>query len=195
MQYLKGGYGLPNVIPGGFVAGSMLVESLVRAPRRARDRQQFFCDVYGRFGLAFATEIRTAAITALSTQSRFQFFGGGNKVGYRGFLREVAGSRVCLDLPGNGPFCFRLVDYMAVGACIVSAPHAVEMPKPLEDRKHIIYTRPDLSDLVDLCERYVNDAPAREAMARAAQTYYRQHLYWRSLSDYYLRMMLDRLPR
>jgi Glycosyl transferases group 1 len=194
MQYLKGGYGLPNVIPGGFVSASMLVDWLARGPRRTRDHRQFLCDVYGRFGLNFATETRTAAIRALSTQSRFKFFGGGNKVAYREFLHEVARARVCLDLPGNGPFCFRLVDYLAVGACIVSPPHAVEMPEPLVDRKHIVYTRPDMSDLVDLCERYVNDEPAREAIAQEARGYFRRHLYWRSLADYYLRMMLEKLP-
>ena len=68
------------------------------------------------------------------------------------------------------------------------------MPEPLIDRKHIVYTRPDMSDLVELCERYVNDAAAREAVVHEARVYYRRHLYWRSLADYYLRMMLDRLP-
>ena len=28
----------------------------------------------------------------------------------------------------------------------------------------------------------------------ASRDYYRRNLYWRSLADYYLRTMLDRLP-
>jgi Glycosyl transferases group 1 len=194
MQYLKGGYGVPNVIPGGFVSDSTLVDWLARRPRRIRARQQFCCDVYGRFGLNYATEIRTAAVRTLSAQSRFRFCGGGQKVDYRGFLREVATARVCLDLPGNGPFCFRLVNYLAVGACIVSPPYPVDMPEPLIADKHFVCTRADMSDLVDVCQRYVNDATAREAIAREGHAYYRRHLHWRSLADYYLRMMLDRLP-
>jgi hypothetical protein len=194
MQYLKGGYGTDQILPGGFISGVMLDDWFARQPRRLRDRQRFSCDVYGRFGLGFATEIRTAALTALSNQSRFNFYGGGRKVGFRKFLQEVARARVCIDLPGNGPFCFRLVNYLAVGACIVSPPQAAVMPEPLIDRKHIVYTRPDMSDLVELCERYVNDAAAREAVVHEARVYYRRHLYWRSLADYYLRMMLDRLP-
>jgi len=194
MQYLKGGYGIANIVPGGFVSDTALVDWYARGPQRQRNRQQFYYDVYGRFGLKFATEIRKAAIRELTSQSRFKFFGGGAKVGYRPFLREIARSRVCLDLPGNGPLCFRLVNYLAVGACIVSPPHAAVMPEPLVDRKHIVYTRPDMSDLVDLCEHYVNDTTAREQIAQEAQRYYRRHLYWRSLSDYYLRTMLDKLP-
>jgi hypothetical protein len=194
MQYLKGGYGLAQVIPGGFIADSMLVEWFARGARRLRERQQFTCDVYGRFGLNFATQVRTQALNALAAQTRFRFYGGGDKVDYQAFLREVGGARVCVDLPGNGPFCFRLVNYLAVGACVVSPPHATEMPVPLIDRQHIVYTRPDMSDLVDLCEHYAHDAPAREAIAHAARSYYRANLYWRSLADYYLRMMLDRWP-
>jgi hypothetical protein len=194
MQYLKGGYGIANIVPGGYVADSMLVDWHARGPRRERDRQRFLFDVYGRFGLQFATEVRAAVISALSSQSRCRFFGGGNKVGYREFLHEVARSRVCLDLPGNGPFCFRLVNYLAVGACVVSPPHPTEMPEPLIDRKHIVYTKPDMSDLVELCNHYSREADAREAVMRAGREYYRRHLYWRSLSDYYLSTMLNRLP-
>jgi hypothetical protein len=194
MQFQGGGYGVPNIVPGGFVSDSVLVDWYARKPRRERDRKRFSWDVYGRFGLNFATAVRTPAITALTNQSRFRFFGGGGKVRYPEFLNEVAHSRVCLDLPGNGPFCFRLVNYMAVGACIVSVPHSTVMPVPMEDRKHIIYTRPDMSDLVDICEYYVNNESGREAAVQASRDYYRRYLYWRSLSDYYLRTMLDRLP-
>lgn len=194
MQYARGGYASQKIVPGGFVSDSMLVDWFARSPGRKRDRQEFRYDVYGRFGLGFATEIRKNALQALSQQSRFHFYGGGNKVGYQEFLDEIARSRVCLDLPGNGPLCFRLINYLAVGACIVSPPHAAVLPEPLVDRKHIVYTRPDMSDLIELCEHYVNDAPAREAIAHEARGYYRRHLYWRSLADYYLRTILDTLP-
>ena len=194
MQFRSGGYGIDKVVPGGFVPGSVLVDVLARGPRRERNRQRFSYDVYGRFGLELATQIRTRALEALCNQSRVRFHGGGDKVTYDESLTEIARSRVCIDLPGNGPLCFRLVDYFAVGACVVSPPHAVTLPVPLRDRIHIVYTRPDMSDLVDLCEHYVTNDAAREAVMRASRRYYRDNLYWRSLSDYYLRTMLDRLP-
>jgi hypothetical protein len=194
MQFRNGGYGNDDILPGGFVSDSGRVDWYAREARRMRDRRQFHYDVYGRFGLQYGTEVRTRALQVLQNQSRVRFYGGAAKVNFREFLREVACARVCIDLPGQGPFCFRLVNYLAVGACVIAPPHAVTMPVPLVDRTHIVYTRPDMSDLVDLCEHYVNDAAAREAVMAASRDYYRRHLYWRSLSDYYLRNMLDRLP-
>jgi len=194
MQYRIGGYGEANIVPGGYVSDSMLVDWYARGPIRERDRQRFQWDVYGRFGLQFATEVRAKAMEMLKCQARVRFFGGDRKVGFSEFLREIARSRVCLDLPGNGPFCFRLVNYFAVGACVISPPHATMMPVPLVDRKHVVYTKPDMSNLVDLCEQYAHDEAAREAVMQQGREYYRRHLYWRSLSDYYLRTMLDRLP-
>jgi hypothetical protein len=196
MQFRNGGYGNDCILPGGFVSDSSLVDWFARGPRHERDRRRFEYDVYGRFGLSSSvgTGVRKVALGILQSQSRVRFYGGGSKVSFREFLAEIARSRVCIDLPGNGPFCFRLVNYMAVGACVISPPHAARLPAPLIDRKHIVYTRPDMSDLVDLCERYVNDDAAREAVVAASRDYYRRHLYWRSHADYYLRTMLDRLP-
>ena len=194
MQYLHGGYGESRIVPGGYVSNSMLIDWYARGPQRTRDRQQFRWDVYGRFGTQFATEVRTKAIKMLQSQHRVRFFGGHRKVSFTKFLKEIAQARVCIDLPGNGPFCFRFVNYLAVGACVVSPPHATSMPIPLIDGQHVVYTKPDMSDLVDLCEHYTQDSAARESIMSHARDYYRQHLYWRSLSDYYLRTMLDRLP-
>lgn len=194
MQFRTGGYGVANIVPGGYVSDTVLVDWYARGPSRLRREQRFAYDVYGRFGLEFATEIRARAIGTLRSQSRVQFYGGDTKVSFREFLGEIARSRVCIDLPGNGPFCFRLVNYLAVGACVISPPHGLSMPVPLIDRTHIVYTRPDMSDLIDLCEQYVEDNDAREAIVEASRSYYRRNLYWRSLSDYYLRTMLDKLP-
>ena len=195
MQYRNGGYGQASIVPGGYVSNATLVDWYAQGPRRARDRQQFRWDVYGRFGRQFATEVRTKVVETLERQRRVQFYGGLGTVSFKEFLWEIARSRVCIDLPGNGPFCFRFVNYLAVGACVVSVPHATSMPEPLVDRRHVVYTKPDMSDLVELCEQYVSDAPAREAIKQAARDYYRKHLYWRSLTNYYLRTMFDRLPQ
>jgi hypothetical protein len=39
---------------------------------------------------------------------------------YTQYLREIADSRVCIDLPGEGPFTYRLVEYLAIGSCIIA---------------------------------------------------------------------------
>lgn len=195
MQYRNEGYGSRNIVPGGYIGNSMLMDWYARRPRRVRERNEFLWDVYGRFGANFAGEVRARAVRLLDEQRRFRFYGGLRKVSFPKFLGEISRARVCIDLPGNGPFCFRLVNYLAVGACVVSVPHATSMPVPLVDRRHIVYTKPDMSDLVELCERYVNDESARESVRRAGREYYRENLYWRSLADYYLRTILKALPQ
>jgi len=46
-----------------------------------------------------------------------------------------------------------------------SYPHATRMPVPLIDGEHIVYARPDLSDLEDLCAYYIEHREARERIA------------------------------
>lgn len=193
MQHRNDGYALPQVVPGGYTADSMWIHLMQRGLRRARDRQQFAHGVHARFGTRFGRDVRGPAIARLASQDGFPFTGGGKLIGYRDFLREVARAQVCVDLPGNGPLCFRLVNYLAVGACIVAFPHAARLPVPLEDRVHVAFTRPDLSDLVALCRHYVERPAEREAMRVAAQRYYDDYLHPSNLAAYYLRTLVDRL--
>lgn len=193
MQYLRDGYGEPHVLPGGFVPWHAHLYRYLPRLRAARDRQAFAYDVYGRFGLEFAREIREEAVRRLTAQSRFHYEGGLATKRYSRFLREVAQARVCIDLPGKGDFCFRLVDYLAVGACVVGPHHRTVLPAPLVDRQHIAFARDDLSDLVELCEYYLNDAPAREAMGRRARDYFDRVLHRDQLVAYYLSSCQERL--
>lgn len=192
MQHLRSGYGERNVVPGGYVTGN---RSLYRHYRRLRSlpRDGGKVDVYGRFGTKFSADIRRRAVELLRGQTRFEFTGGTSLVPYPRTLREAAQARVCIDLPGNGPFCFRLVDYLAVGACIVAPRHATIMHAELVDRKHIIYCRDDLEDLVDLCAHYVEDDQAREATGANAATFFDEHLQPQQLAGYYLRTLDERL--
>jgi hypothetical protein len=193
MQFDKDGYGRDHVVPGGFVPRSADIYSYLSRLRAARDEQSFRYDVYGRFGRDFATEIRAKAAEILQNQNRFQYEGGLSKVRYSRSLREITRARLCIDLPGNGAFCFRLVDYLAVGACVISYPHRNRLPLPLVDRKHIVYCRADLSDLSDLCEQYLQDEAERERICRASREYFDAHLHRRCLARYYLDHMAHRL--
>jgi hypothetical protein len=189
MQYRAGGYGHPNVVPGGFVAGSQEVYRCLPYLRALRDRQDFRWDVCGRFGLDFAIEIRRRGIERLM-QDRRLAYAGGAKIRYREALEEVARSRVALDLPGNGPLCFRLLDYMAVGACVVAYPHHAELPVPLQDGVHVVYTREDLSDLAEICLHYRHHAAERERLMLAARLHFDRHLHHFRLAQHYLATVL-----
>jgi hypothetical protein len=193
MQHRRGGYGREHVVPGGYVPSRARLYRLLGHLRRERARAEFAHDVYGRFSLAYAAATRRRAVELLEAQDRFGFGGGMRTVGYGESLREAARARVCLDLPGNGDLCHRLVEYLAVGACVVGPRPGVELHVPLVDGEHVAYAADDLSDLVDVCERYVRDAPARERMAAAARKYFDRYLHRDQLAAYYLDVLATRL--
>jgi hypothetical protein len=190
LQYRRGGYGRDNVVAGGFVPSGSRLYPLLGNARALRERGDFAFDVYGRFNLAYAPETRARAVGLLREQDRVGFEGGLRKVTYGEALREAARARVCLDLPGRGEFCHRLVEYLAVGACTVSPEPGVELHVPLVGGEHIAYARPDLSDLVDVCERLVGDDAARAAMDRAARDFFDRYLHRDQLAAYYLDRIL-----
>jgi Glycosyl transferases group 1 len=193
MQHQAGAPLADRVLPGGFVGGSVHLPRFLGHARRLRDERRFDADVYGRFGLAFAGEIRRRAVELLSSQSRFRYVGGLKPVRYAGYLREIARARICIDLPGNGDLCFRLVDYLAVGSCVIGPPPAARLHVPLVDREHVVHTSPDLSDLVDLCAYYLEHDGEREALALRARDFYDRHLDERQLAGWYLSSIVERL--
>ena len=193
MQYSRAGYPLRNVVPGGYVPDSRKLYLYLSSLRRVRDRREFDFDVYGRFSLDYAKDRRKQAIELLRDQNRFAFEGGLTKVGYVEFLKQISRAKICIDLPGNGDFCHRLVNYLAVGACVIGPRHGNEMQVPLVDRKHIAFTRDDMSDLIDLCVYYLENDDAREAMCLESRRYFDQNLHRDNLSRYYLRTILDHL--
>lgn len=199
MNHLASGYPQQNVVPGGYVAGSRALYRRLRLLRAARGRPRFTYDVYGRFGLRFPSETRRRAFAILSARddfryegSLFRYPGGPDKVPYTKYLREITRSKVCVDMPNGGDLAFRLVDYLAVGACIVRPrrsvllPDAVTLHVPLVDGEHLAYCAPDLSDLGDVCARLVRDERQRETMARNARDFFDRYLHRRQLAAYYL---------
>lgn len=192
MQYARGGYGDDHIIPGGFVPASDALYRYLPYLRALRDRRRFGRDVAARFGLEFAAELRREAVRRLRA-ARGIDYGGGEKLRYFRALREVATSRVCVDLPGNGPLCFRLVDYMAVGACIIAYPHEAVLPVPLRDGVHVVYMREDLSDLVELCRYFASHEEARERLCLASRRYFDEHLSRERLAGHYLETVLARV--
>ena len=191
MQFRNGGYDDPRVVPGQYVphGGLGLYHHLPRL-RRIRDtttsRQ---LEVYGRFSIQQSdreNEIRRRAVGLLTTQRSFRFQGGGRLVAPTRSLDEVARSKICIDLPGRGPFCFRLIEYLAIGACVVAYPHEASLSPPLIRSKHIAYCRTDLSDLVAKCEYYLDHDEERQAMIRATREYFDTYLHRDCIAADYL---------
>lgn len=186
MQYLRQGYGSAKVVPGGYVNPAQDFYKYVGWLRGVKDGRPPRFDVYGRFGLRFAAETRRRAVEMLRAQNRFRYEGDVAIVRYSRSLEEAAGAKVCIDLPGNGDFCFRLIDYLGIGACIVAPRHHTLLQVPLEDKKHIVFAREDLSDLVELCEHYLTHDDEREAIVRQSREFFDRYLHRDQLAGYYL---------
>ena len=191
MQCQREGYGYRNVVPGGYVVDTPRLYMYLSKLREERDRRDFQFDVYGRVGRDFGTEVRKRALFKLENQNRFAFEGGLQILPYKDFLEETARAKVCLDLPGRGDFCFRLVNSLAIGSCVVAFPHRNKLHVPLVPGKHIVYTKPDFSDLVQRCEYYSRHPAEREEIARNAREYFDLYLHKDNLVRYYLRTCID----
>jgi hypothetical protein len=192
MQFRNEGYDDPRIVPGQYVpsAGLDMYHFLPRL-RRLRDAEAGReWEVCGRFGPDQQGSIRARALDVLRHQRAFRYRGGGKLVALSRSLCEVARAKVCLDLPGRGPFCHRLVDYLAIGACIVAYPHAARLEPPLEAGRHLVYCRPDFSDLVELCKHYLTHEEERRAMVEASRDYFDRYLHRDCIAAYCLECVL-----
>jgi glycosyl transferase family 1 len=190
MQYLSRGYGIPSVIPGGYPYSPQLPALLGGVRRLAALPQRQV--VFGRF--APNNAVRRQAAELLHTQQRFTFDGGLVLRRYGRHLAEAARAAICLDMPGRGPLCFRLVDYLAAGCCIVSPRHEASLHVPLRDGVHVTHVEPDLSNLVDVCDSLLGDAERRRRLGAAAADFFDRHLESRQLAAYYMSEILARVP-
>jgi hypothetical protein len=162
IQYRRGGYGDPRIVPRGYpLLGRHTYRYLSRLRRDADERSKLH-NIYGRFGLNFAADIRLKAIALLADADDICFVGGTGFVRHNRYLRDIARSKIGIDKPGNGDSCFRLVDYLAIGVSTIAPRHRTELPIPLVDRDPLVFCTDDLSDLVRLCRHYLADDQARE---------------------------------
>jgi hypothetical protein len=185
MQYRQEGYGdRERLVPGGYVNNHPDIYAFLPHLRALRDTAAPLYDVHGRFGLSF--EVRRKALEILKSSPAFQFFGGQKKVRYGSFLREVARSRICIDLPSYSPITYRLIDYLAIGCCVIGPPHQSRLHVPLEDRTHVVYCKPDYSDLEELCAYYPRHDDERRRLVDASRRFFDRYLHRDQLAAYYL---------
>jgi hypothetical protein len=193
-QFAEDGYGRSDVVPGGYTLANEVAYRYLPLMRALRRRRWFRHDVYGRFGMdRGSAEIRRRAVELLSARDDirfegglFRYPGGPAKVPYRRHLFDIARAKVCVDLPGGGDLCTRLVDAFAIGACVVAPPHRARLPVPLEPGVHLVHCARDLSDLGEVCAELVRDEERRERIARNARDYFDRHLHRRRLGEYYV---------
>ncbi|MDD2941953.1 MAG: hypothetical protein PHC51_03200 [bacterium] len=191
MQFSSLGYNSSKIVPGGYVPNDQALYRYLHYLRRFSGRQSPIFEVYGRFGVKTGGQKRKNALELLNGQSCFTYFSGnGRFVRYSRFLREAVQARVVIDLPGNGDLCFRLVDYLAIGACVISPEHSVVLHVPLEHRKHVHFCRPNLSDFLDSCLFYLDNDDARLELRKNSHEFFMRYLHRTQLGSYYLHKFL-----
>jgi len=190
MQYRRGGYGDDKIIPGGYPVSSPYGYRFLPKLRQNCDVKPKRYNVYGRFGLRYSAELRQKAMAALSEAKDLGYEGGTRFVRNSRYLRDMARSKIGIDLPGNGDFCFRLIDYLSIGVCVIGPRPRTELPVPLVDGEHIVYCRDDVSDLVSLCRRFLNDDQERARIARNARDHFDRFLHRDQMARYYLNRFL-----
>lgn len=192
LQHAEAGYADQRIIPGGYPVSSLDYYRYYE-PFRALYARGRAIDVLGRFGFTFQGELRRKAVEMLTTAKDIDYVGSGKKVRYSRFLREAASARMCLDLPGNGPFTFRIGEFLGLGSCLIAPRYTTSLPVPLEPNVHYVAIARDLSDLLDTCRHYLSHDEEREKIAHAGREYFNRFLDCDQLAHYYVRNILDRL--
>ena len=186
MQYDSGGYGYSHVIPGGYVPGRPYLYKYLPGLRHLRDQRSPRYEVYGRFGLGYATDVRRTAVELLRSQRGFHYEGSLVTRPYAAYLREAALSRVCVDLPGNGDMCHRLVDYLAIGCCVVRPRPRTRLHVELTDGTNVRFSDDLGADFVGACADLVDNPDRSARMGLAARDYFDRYLNVDQLAGYYL---------
>jgi glycosyltransferase involved in cell wall biosynthesis len=194
MQYARQGYDNAAVAPAGFVSAGTRMPRILPALRAIADLGRFQHDVYGRFGTGAGLDVRRRHLDRLAQDPRFSFTGGLKLLRQSAYLTGVARSRICIDLPGNGDFCFRLIEYLAVGSAIVALRHGNRFPVELVDGRDIILVD-DPTEMADACADLLRDDDRMRALRAASRAYYDRHLQPERLAAYYLDCFLDRLVK
>lgn len=149
----------------------------------------------GRFGFAFQGELRRKAVALLEAAPDLAFVAAGGEVRYSRFLRESALSRLCLQLPGNGSFTHRVIEFLGLGSYMLSVRFETRLHVPLEPGVHYVEIAEDLSDLVEKARYYARHDAEREAIAAARADASDRYLHAEQLARYYATTMLERLGR
>jgi hypothetical protein len=191
-QYCERGYHDSRIIAGGYPVAQL---GYYRYYRAFRDRHAHrpSIDVLGRFGFEFQRELRVKAVEVLSSARDIRYVGAGPRVRYSRFLREAASARIGLDLPGNGPFTYRIAEFLGLGTCLVAPRYSTALHASLEPGVHYVQIADDLSDLLSVCRYYLAHEKERATIAKAGRDFFDRYLHSDHLAAYYLRALLDRV--
>ena len=86
-----------------------------------------------------------------------------------------------------------MIDYMAVGACIIGPALKNKLHVDLKDGQHMVFAKEDLSDLVDLCAYYLEHEDQRMKLCEQSRDFFDCYLHREQLAAYYLHCIFQKL--
>lgn len=192
MEFALEGYGARgHLVPAGYVSADAALYAYLPRLRRLRDGATPRWEVYGRYGLSL--EKRRRPLEILRGATAFRFYGGEGKVRYSAYLREVALSKICIDLPSMSSITFRCIDLLAVGSCIVGPPHTNRLLGTLEDGVHVAYCRPDYADLEEVCAALLRDEERRRSLIVNSRRCFDSFVHRDQQASWWVNQILQRL--
>jgi hypothetical protein len=126
--------------------------------------------------------IRTRALELL--QDKFDCRANGTVLGQifkkytrkgGSYLEELQAAKLVLNLRGVGHDTLRYWETPAVGTCMVSTLPPIDIPHNFEDGKHVVFIKPDLSDLIDTLKALLDDDTVRETIATQGHAFALAH--------------------
>lgn len=85
------------------------------------------------------------------------------------YIKALSQCKVTLNFRGVGWDTLRYWEVTAMGRFLVSQKPQIHIPNNFRDHQEVIFCKDDLSDLVEICNYYLENETAREKMAAAAK--------------------------
>ncbi len=83
------------------------------------------------------------------------------------YLQELSQCRIVLNFRGGGWDTMRYWEVPAVGAFMITQKPGILIPNDFVNGKDVVHCSDDLSDLIDLCDYYLEHDGEREAIAKS----------------------------
>ena len=149
------------------------------------------------YGVSFwaveSAPIRTEALKLLTDQFDCQTNGTENnqkfsKYARKGtfYLEELARCNIVLNFRGGGWDTLRYWEVPAIGSFMITQKPQIHIPHDFVHGEHVIHCKDDLSDLLDLCQYYLDHPAEREEIAQAGAKHMRDYHTDEKRADYIL---------
>jgi len=164
---------LPSrVVKVGYFAKNTPLLAKARSRVLKKDNERVI-DVYGRFGSWTDSQKYREKIVAALANSPLGFVGGLGRIKtYPTYLKELMRAKIAVDVPGQGPISYRLVEGMALGAVVVCRQPRCVFPDEMIDGRHYLSFKDDASDIAQVCLEILEDERRRQAIVEQAMSFY-----------------------